>query len=151
VSFTQFIPGFRDRGKHDPDVVIERLRDENRRLLTIVAGSDDAFALLRQRCAEAEELVVQLQADKEELTEERNQLVDEVRALRDELAPHRAAEANVNAVTVPPMERDTSAVEDQATAPIDVRTLREAADAGLLDTRPSDTDTQPLRTVKEAS
>ena len=155
MSIANFIPGLRTRGKHDPDEIIEKLRDENRRLLTIVAGSDDAFVILRQQCAEAEELVVQLQADKEELTEERNQLADEARALRAELAPHRAAEANANAVTVPPMERDTTAIEDQATAPagIDVKPLWEA-----LATKPTivpawavDTDTQPLRTLPEAS
>ncbi|WP_306317306.1 MULTISPECIES: hypothetical protein [unclassified Streptomyces] len=79
----------------------------------------------------------------------------EIASLKAELAPHRAAQANRDAVTVPPMERDTTAVEDQATAPagIDVKPLWEA-----LATSPAhvpswahDTDTRPLRTLKEAS
>lgn len=106
------------------DKVVE-LRDENRRLLTIVARSDDTFAFLNQRCADAEEKVVQLDADVFELTTERDQLRAEVQALRAELA-------NRDAVTVPPMERDTTDGADQATAPIDVRPLREAAELGLL-------------------
>lgn len=125
ITITDLIPGLRDRGKHSPDTVIGRLRDENRRLLTIVAGADDAFAFLRQQAGEAEELVVQLQADVNELTGERDRLAAENARLRAELA-------NRDAVTVPPMERDTSNGADQATAPIDVRPLREAADAGLL-------------------
>lgn len=50
----------------------------------------------------------------------------EIASLKAELAPHRAAQANRDAVTVPPMERDTTAVEDQATAPVAVLTLQQA-------------------------
>jgi outer membrane murein-binding lipoprotein Lpp len=57
---------------------------------------------------------------------------DEIAYLRKRLAPFLAAEANENAVTVPPMERDTTAIEDQATGPIYVQTLRDAAAAGHL-------------------
>jgi chromosome segregation ATPase len=52
--------------------------------------------------------------------------------LQAENARLRADLANATAITVPQMERDTNAIEDQATAPIDVRTLRQAAEDGLL-------------------
>ncbi|MFD3999922.1 hypothetical protein [Streptomyces rubiginosohelvolus] len=47
-----------------------------------------------------------------------------------QLAPYLAADANANAITVPPSERDTTAFEDQATAPIDVRELQARFTAG---------------------
>jgi septal ring factor EnvC (AmiA/AmiB activator) len=77
----------------------------------------------------------------------------EVARLRDELAPHRAAEANVNAVDVPPMERDTSAVEDQATAPIEVLTLPQAfgTDPAHVPSWARDTDTQPIPRANPAA
>lgn len=56
----------------------------------------------------------------------------EIAYLRKRLAPFLAAQANANRVTVPPMERDTTAIEDQATGPINVTALWEARDAGLL-------------------
>lgn len=125
MSITDRIPALRGTGNRRAVDKVAELRDENRRLLTIVAGTDDVVALLRQQAGEAEELVVQLQADVDDLTGERDQLAAENTRLRAELA-------NRDAVTVPPMERDTSNGADQATAPIDVRSLREAADAGLL-------------------
>lgn len=57
---------------------------------------------------------------------------EDLRVANEEITRLRAELANRDAVTVPPMERDTSNGADQATAPIDVRSLREAADAGLL-------------------
>ncbi|MFD7185541.1 hypothetical protein ACFV90_36965 [Streptomyces sp. NPDC059904] len=127
MSITDRIPALRGTGSRRAVDKVAELRDENRRLLTITHRAGDHVALLERDLAEArtaqgeaEELVVQLQADKGDLT-------DEVQALRAELA-------NRDAVTVPPMERDTSNGADQATAPmgINVRSLREAADAGLL-------------------
>lgn len=58
------------------------------------------------------------------------ELHDEVLRLRARLTPYLAAEANAQAVTVPPMVRDTTAIEDQATGPIDVRPLWEALGVG---------------------
>jgi hypothetical protein len=115
---------------------VEELRDENRRLLTIVAGADDAFALLHQELAEsqgkqaeAEELVVQQLADIDDLTAERDLLLEEVLKFRARFGPQLAAEANANRVTVPPMQRIGA---DQDTGTFDVTTLWDAADAGLL-------------------
>ena len=125
MSITDRIPALRGTGSRRAVDKVEQLRDENRRLLTITHRAGDEIALLKRDLTEARTLqadaelaAVQLQADNADLTHE-------VRALRAELA-------NRDAVTVPPMERDTSNGADQATAPIDVRSLREAADAGLL-------------------
>ncbi|MFI1928295.1 hypothetical protein [Streptomyces sp. NPDC020377] len=73
--------------------------------------------------AEAEELVVKLQADVDDLTAERDGLAEENAALKRRFAAQLAADANATRITVPPMVRDTSALEDQATGPIDVTTL----------------------------
>jgi hypothetical protein len=76
-----------------------------------------------------------------------------VARLRAELAPYRAAEANENAVDVPPMERDTTAVEDQATAPVPVLTLQQAfgTDPAHVPSWARDTDTQPLPRANPAA
>ena len=106
------------------------LRQENRLLLNRQAAADDFFALLlkdrdeihtlwrnaEEKAAEAEIVVVCQQAQIDELTAENL-------ALKAELA-------NTAAVTVLPMERDTTAFEDQATAPIDVRDLQARFAAG---------------------
>lgn len=112
---------------------VAELRDENRRLLTITHRAGDDIALLQQELAEAralqaeaEELVVQQQADIDDLTAERDQLAEEVAALKHRFSAQLAAEANAARVTVPPMVRDTSDPTDQATAPIDVRPLWDA-------------------------
>lgn len=63
---------------------------------------------------------------------ERDDWRDQALRLRAKFGPQLAAEANANRITVPPMIRDTSAVEDQATGPIDVTTLWAARDAGRL-------------------
>lgn len=115
------------------------LRDENVTLLNRQASSDDFFALLandvyttnaawkqeKQARGEAEEAAAQMRM-------ERDEWMNEALALRARFGPQIAAEANANRIDVPPMVRDTSAVEDQATGPIDVRALWEARDAGLL-------------------
>jgi hypothetical protein len=76
--------------------------------------------------------VVQQQADIDDLTAERDHWRDDALALRARFGAQLAAEANANRIDVPPMIRDTSAIEDQATGPIDVRPLWAARDAGLL-------------------
>lgn len=125
--------GIRRTRKHRAVDAVTSLRDENRRLLGQLIGAHDHIALLesdlaqgRAKQAEAEQVVVCLSADLDERTEERNQLAGEVTVLRARLAPYLAADANRDALTIPPAERDTSNGADQATAPIDVRPLWEA-------------------------
>lgn len=96
----------------------------------------------------------------EDLRQVSSQLAD----ANTELAELRAYKANVEAVTVPPMERDTRNGADQATGPIDVRPLWEAHGMGPIvqvstsgaSANPGQVrqaswgvdDTQPLKTVK---
>ncbi|MEU0098187.1 hypothetical protein [Streptomyces sp. NPDC006267] len=132
------IPGIsRSKPKHRAADAVADLRDENRRLLTQLVGAHDYIAIqdqqladVRAKRAEAEQVVVCIAADLEELTEQRDLLLAKVAALRAQLAPYLATDANANAITVPAAERDTTAFEDQATAPIDVRELRNRFTAG---------------------
>ena len=112
---------------------LAELRDDVRSLLTFKMAADDYFALLTQdrddvyRCwrdeqalrQEAEEAAARMQSERDEWR-------DEALALRARFGPELAAEANADAVTVPPAIRDTSAFEDQATEPIKALTLHEA-------------------------
>jgi hypothetical protein len=111
--------------KHRAIDEVGRLNALIRGLQLQVADRDALLADSRAKQAEAEEIVVQQLATIDDLTAERDELLAEVTA-------YRAAEANAHRVTVPPMVRDTSDPADQATAPIDVRPLRDAAAAGLL-------------------
>ncbi|WP_329472652.1 hypothetical protein OIE75_29345 [Streptomyces sp. NBC_01723] len=127
------IPRLKGPGRRRATDKVAELRDENRRLLGQLFGASDAYQILDQRLtetasrqAEAEELVVQQQADIDDLTAENEQLRDELAALKVRFGPELAAEANADAITVPPMVRDTTAFEDQATAPIPVITLQQA-------------------------
>ncbi|MGQ4353237.1 hypothetical protein [Streptomyces drozdowiczii] len=123
----------RPKPKHRAVDAVTNLRAENHRLLTQVVGAGQTITALQRQLddvrgkrAEAEQVVVCLSADLGDRTEERDQLLDEVAALRARLAPYLAADANANAITVPPSVRDTGDGADQATAPIDVRPLWEA-------------------------
>ena len=64
--------------------------------------------------------------------QDRDEWRDKALALQARFGPQLAAEANANRVTVPPMVRDTSAIEDQATGPIYVQPLRDAVNAGPI-------------------
>lgn len=139
MSLTIPFTGRRDRRKHSPDTIIRNLRTDMAKVMNRQAAADDFFAILlndvtttnaawqheKQLRGEAEEAAAQMRM-------ERDEWMAEALRLRALLAPYKAAEANAHRIDVPPMQRDTSAIEDQATGPIDVRTLREAADAGLL-------------------
>jgi len=160
VTITDLIPALKGRGRRRAVDEVERLRGDVVKLLTQQAAADDAFMLLHQELTDArgkqtevEELVVKQQADIDDLTAERDHWRDEALALRKRFAAELAAEANATRVTVPSWVRDTSAIEDQATGPIDVSPLWEAAAAGLLGpvTDPGrigpDDDTQPIKAI----
>lgn len=113
---------------------LAELREENVKLLNRQAAADDYFALLMQDRNEvyaawtwSEQARQEAETAADCMQSERDEWQDEAVALRAQLAPYLAAEANANAIPVPPMVRDTSAIEDQATEPtIDVRPLWEA-------------------------
>ena len=145
MTLTAYLPrlGLFDRTirkpKHSAPAEVERLRHKLAGAELLMAGyrlqlddKERELADARTKQGAAEELVVQQLADIEELTAERDEWRDRALQLQARFGPQLAAEANANRVDVPPMVRDTSAIEDQATGPIDVRTLRQAADAGLL-------------------
>ncbi|MFD5137495.1 hypothetical protein ACFWMX_14835 [Streptomyces sp. NPDC058378] len=90
-----------------------------------ISALEQALAEANAYRAEAEIVVVCQGAEIDDLKDERDQLRAELTNVRSLLAPYLAAEATAGAITVPEMERDTSAIEDQATAPIEVTTLRE--------------------------
>lgn len=135
MSFSSLIS--RSKPKHRAVDAVANLRDENRRLLTQLVGAHDHIGIQEQQLADeragragAERVARCLAADLEERTAQLEQARKEIRQLHAQLAPFLAAEANANAVTVPPSERDTSDFEDQATAPIDVRELQARFTAG---------------------
>ncbi|MFF9175922.1 hypothetical protein [Streptomyces sp. NPDC014793] len=139
MTITDLIPALKGHGRRRAVDEVQRLRENEVAILTNLHAAGDAIALLRQdladahtKQAEAEELVVKLQADVDDRTAERDGLADELAALKVRFGPQLAAEANATRITVPPMVRDTSDPADQATAPIDVRPLWAARDAGLL-------------------
>ncbi|MFJ3289935.1 hypothetical protein ACIPMW_32205 [Streptomyces sp. NPDC086669] len=139
MTITDLIPALKGHGRRRAVDEVARLRSNEITLLTNLHAAGDEIALLRQDLAEArqkqhaaEELAVQQQAKADEAATERDYWRDEALALKARFGPHLAAEANANRITVPRAIRDTSAIEDQATGPIDVRALWDARDAGLL-------------------
>lgn len=139
MTLTDLIPALKGPGRRRAVDEVERLRRNEIAILTNLHAAGDEIALLHQdlaearaRQGEAEEIVVQQQADIDDLNAECDGLRNEVLMFRARFGAQLAAEANAAAITVPPMVRDTSAIEDQATGPIDVRSLQEAAAAGLL-------------------
>jgi seryl-tRNA synthetase len=127
------------RPKHRAVDAVAHLSEENRRLRAQLVGASAAVGQLDQRLAAAHNQLkaahgtnVSLVRQVNDLSTERDQLADKNEALAVQLAPHLAADANRNAVTVPPSVRDTTAGEDQATTPIDVRELRERFNTGPI-------------------
>jgi len=115
------------------------VQQDNAKLLNRQAAADDYFAILmqdRDQVYAAWEFAEQKRQEAETVAvcamDESRRLADELAWWREKFGQQVADEANAARVDVPPMVRDTSAIEDQATGPIDVRSLREAADAGLL-------------------
>lgn len=145
MSFSSLIS--RSKPKHRAVDAVANLRDENRRLLTQLVGAHDHIGIQEQQLADeragragAERVARCLSADLDDRTAERDQARAENRRLHAQLAPFLAAEANANAITVPPAERDTTAFEDQATAPIKVTTLWAALDIGPVVSTQGSTD-----------
>lgn len=139
MTLTVRIPALKGPGRRRAVDEVERLREDNIRLLNRQAAADDFFAILmhdvvttnaaldaeKRARAEAEEAAAQMRM-------ERDDWRDDALALRARFGPQLAAEANANRIDVPPMVRDTSDPADQATGPINVTALWEARDAGLL-------------------
>jgi hypothetical protein len=135
VTITDLIPGLKGNGSRRAVDKIAELRDENRKLLTRQMAADDYFALLMQDRDEvyaAWEFAEQARQEAEMVAacmqSERDEWRDEALQLRARFGPQIAAEANAQRVDVPPMVRDTAAMEDQATGPIYVKPLWEALD-----------------------
>lgn len=133
MTLTDLIPALKGSGRRRAVDKVEELRSDVTALLASLYGAEHETAGLRQRLAataaqqaEAELVVVQQQADIDDLTAERDALAEEVAALKRRFGPQLAAEANAARIDVPPMIRDTDDPADQATAPIDVRPLWEA-------------------------
>ncbi|MFE9398605.1 hypothetical protein [Streptomyces flavidovirens] len=113
------------------------LREENRLLLNRQAAADDFFALLMDDRDQVYACWQKAAADRDAAEQLAACLAEENLHLRARLASFEAAEANATAVTVPPMVRDTSAFEDQATEPFCVKTLQAAL--GTAVTNPGQT------------
>ncbi|MFJ3141649.1 hypothetical protein ACIPJM_04260 [Streptomyces halstedii] len=120
------IPARTRRPRHRAVDKVAELHADNQRLITQLVGAAGHITQLelqlneaRTYQAEAEQVVVCLDADVTDLKAE----LARVTGL---LAPYLAAEATAGAVTVPEMERDAAAMEDQATEPIPVKTLWDA-------------------------
>ncbi|MFD5491537.1 hypothetical protein ACFWH4_01010 [Streptomyces sp. NPDC127091] len=135
-SLSDLIPALKGTGRRRAIDKVEELDAENRRLFARLMGFDDAFMRLHQELAdtrskqaEAEEIIVTQLANLDDLHAENDSLRNELAALKVRFGPELAAEANANRIDVPCMARIGA---DQDTAPIDVRPLWAAADAGLL-------------------
>lgn len=133
MTLNDLIPALKGHGRRRAVDEVQRLRSNEIALLTNLHAAGDEIALLREdltvargRQAEAEELVVQQQADIDDLTAERDQWMAEALALKARFSAQLAVEANTHRITVPPMIRPVDGPEDEATAPIDVQPLWDA-------------------------
>ncbi|WP_405461514.1 hypothetical protein OG786_29060 [Streptomyces sp. NBC_00101] len=111
---------------------LQQLRRQLVGAADVIAAQQRQLDEVRAHLAEAEQVAVCVSADLEDRTVEHAEAVAEATYLRAQLAPYLAAEANAAAITVPDAVRDTTAVEDQATAPIDVRPLWLALDVDRI-------------------
>jgi len=110
---------------------LEREADAATCQLVAMATEIDALKAERnQLAARLDEETLAHSATVDDLKLERDELRDQLAALRVKFGPQLAAEANAAAVTVPPMVRDTSDPADQATQPIPVLTLQQAHGIG---------------------
>ncbi|MFE9850254.1 hypothetical protein ACFYPN_15790 [Streptomyces sp. NPDC005576] len=109
---------------------LQQLRSQVVGASRTITALDARLAEARTHRAEAEQVVLCLGTELDDRTAERDQALAEVAYLHTQLAPYLAADANAGAITVPDAVRDTTAGEDQATTPIDVRPLWEALGIG---------------------
>jgi ribosomal protein L29 len=121
------IPRLKGHGRRRAVDKVDALRRDLAKALTFLHEAGDEIALLcndvteaRKAKLQAEEIVVQQLAHLEDLRAKHDEILAELLALKTRFGPELAAEANANAITVPPAVRDTSAIEDQATQPIPV-------------------------------
>lgn len=130
-------PWTRGKGAHRAYDRIAQLRDENVRLMNRQAAADDYFAVLMNDRADmyaawqhaehranlADDIAESRLVAACKATERAEQADQQAADMLAELLELRAYRAEAEAVTVPPMVRDTSNGADQATTPIDVRPL----------------------------
>ncbi len=133
MTLTDLIPGLKGNGSRRAVDKVAELREDNVKLLNRQMAADDFFAILMNDVVTTNEAWQQEKKARTLLEDINRSLRSEVDAwqeladgLRAQLAPFLAAEANAHRVDVPPMVRDTAAMEDRATAPIDVKPLWEA-------------------------
>ncbi|MCW7941613.1 hypothetical protein AAW14_06075 [Streptomyces hygroscopicus] len=131
----------RHRGKTPWQLVktigrLEREADDNTCQMVAMATEIDTLTADRNRlAAQLDETVIAHQATIDELIEERDGLAAELAALKRRFAADIAIEANAYRIDVPQIgHRDTSAIEDQATTPIDVKPLWQALGIGTVTT-----------------
>lgn len=136
MSITSLLPRLSGNGSHRIHDELVRLKNQVRKLLAWQQQADDYFNRLIADRADvyaawqderdgrivAEAAATQMRADRDEW-------MAEALALRAQLAPYKAAEANATAVDVAPMKRIGC---DDDTTSVDVTSLWEAAEAGLL-------------------
>jgi len=139
VTLNDLIPALKGHGRRRAVDAVQRLRENEIALLTNLHAAGDAIAILRQDLAEAHRRIVELeeaavadQAKADRLADERDYWRDDALQLRARFSTQLAADANEHAITVPPAVRPIDGPEDQATQPIPVVTLAEAAAAGRL-------------------
>ncbi|MFE3678794.1 hypothetical protein [Streptomyces griseus] len=120
----------RSKPKHRAADKVAGLETENETLVRQVLGAMEYIGQLELVNACLADTAKKVTDQRDTARSERNRFQVELGKARTLLTPFLAADANANAITVPPAERDTSAVEDQATAPIDVRDLQARFTAG---------------------
>lgn len=106
---------------------LEQEADEYACELVALTTQVDELKAERNRLAdERDQEAVAHGAIVDDLRAENDQLRDELAALKVRFGPELAAEANANAITVPPMVRPIDGPEDEATQPIPVVPLHQA-------------------------
>ncbi|MFJ7525200.1 hypothetical protein ACIQ1S_09755 [Streptomyces griseus] len=130
----------RSKPKHRAADKVAGLETENETLVRQVLGAMEYIGQLELVNACLADTAKKVTEQRDTTRSERNRFQVELGKARTLLTPYLAADANAHAVTVPPAERDTTAFEDQATAPIKVTTLREAFGIGPVVATQGSTD-----------